>query len=648
MKKHTFLLLFPFFITLACTSGTVKENRASSSSVSEKTSQAGASTVNESWAYYSLGIDLKSRALENPSSPEAVELMKQALEFFQKSEKGGEAKGRVYFQISDCCYYLNRHDESIKYGWMAVEHEPEFTEPYNRLYSIYMKRKDMNRAADVLEKLLSVKKDNAYNMYILGEHYYKYMHNKKRSAEIFHRLVELSGKNPSAEPYLEHAYYYLGYMAFTSGEAEKSVEYFEEVMKKNPGNIRAEYLLAILYYELSRFSDAERSALSYIDSDPDNMGAASIAGRVLYVKKDPRCVKYLRMGASLDNTEGIICRALLSEVYGEYVESAKELENLLKARPGDAAVHAANAAVKRAAGDLRNACKSLISAGVLMFEGGEYDLARSFLTQAADIDDGAAELHYYLGRTYEELSALSMAILSYKKVNELKPSVELILHIGYLYGVSRDYDRAYEYFNSAALQSPESAKPYFMRGLVSIWKEDYTTAEQDLRKAIDIDAGKDSHFFYLAVALEKKSDLKGAIDALEKAVKINSDNAEANNFLGYLYADNSINLERSLELVGKALRAEPNNGAFLDSIGWVFYRQGKFPLALEKLLEAEMRLAEENNPDPVVFEHIGDTYLKLGDADMAVKYWERALEQKGGKENAKLLEKINQHKKQER
>ena len=61
-----------------------------------------------------------------------------------------------------------------------------------------------------------------------------------------------------------------------------------------------------------------------------------------------------------------------------------------------------------------------------------------------------------------------------------------------------------------------------------------------------------------------------------------------------------------------------------------------------------MRLAEENNPDPVVFEHIGDTYLKLGDADMAVKYWERALEHKGGKEKAKLLEKINQHKKQER
>ena len=94
--------------------------------------------------------------------------------------------------------------------------------------------------------------------------------------------------------------------------------------------------------------------------------------------------------------------------------------------------------------------------------------------------------------------------------------------------------------------------------------------------------------------------------------------------------------------IKKALSIEPDNGAYLDSLGWYYYRKGNYHEALRLLLIAEEKLGEKNITDSVVYDHIGDTYNKLKNYAGAVKYWEKSYKIKKEK---KVKKKINDIKK---
>jgi tetratricopeptide (TPR) repeat protein len=90
-----------------------------------------------------------------------------------------------------------------------------------------------------------------------------------------------------------------------------------------------------------------------------------------------------------------------------------------------------------------------------------------------------------------------------------------------------------------------------------------------------------------------------------------------------MWVERSENLDEASQLIRRALDMEPSNGAYIDSLGWLFFRQGKFDEALTELLRAAELLSE---PDAVVFEHLGDTFDKLGRKAEAVLYWQKALQ----------------------
>jgi len=107
---------------------------------------------------------------------------------------------------------------------------------------------------------------------------------------------------------------------------------------------------------------------------------------------------------------------------------------------------------------------------------------------------------------------------------------------------------------------------------------------------------------------------------------MDAENPSYLNFLGYLYADNNMNLDEAYTLIEKALKKEPLNGAYLDSIGWVLFRKADYDKAIRRLNQARRSLESEGDPDPVVYDHIGDTYLMMGKKDRAVIFWKLALE----------------------
>ena len=104
--------------------------------------------------------------------------------------------------------------------------------------------------------------------------------------------------------------------------------------------------------------------------------------------------------------------------------------------------------------------------------------------------------------------------------------------------------------------------------------------------------------------------------------------------MGYFYLEQDKNINQAGQMIQKALGFEPENGAYLDSLGWYYFKKGKFKEALDELEKAAALMS-----DPEIYDHLGEVFLKLGSRDNAKLNWEKSLklDPAQGKIKAKLL-----------
>jgi tetratricopeptide (TPR) repeat protein len=120
---------------------------------------------------------------------------------------------------------------------------------------------------------------------------------------------------------------------------------------------------------------------------------------------------------------------------------------------------------------------------------------------------------------------------------------------------------------------------------------------------------------------EKKYDQ--AEKMFRQVLETDPSNASALNYLGYMLADQNVRLQEAQDLLNRAVRIEPNNYAFLDSLGWVYYR-------LNRLDEAERHLTRSlqlMSKDPTIHDHLGDVYFKEGKLKEAISQWQSSLKE---------------------
>ena len=128
--------------------------------------------------------------------------------------------------------------------------------------------------------------------------------------------------------------------------------------------------------------------------------------------------------------------------------------------------------------------------------------------------------------------------------------------------------------------------------------------------------------FSLGVAQDRAGDRPGAIATMRRLIEESPDNAEAMNFVGYSLAEKGERLDEAEVLVTRALEIEPDNGSFLDSLGWIQFQRGDVAGAVITLEKAEAL----SGPEPTILEHLGDAYLRTRrDAD-AARAWRRAIQ----------------------
>ena len=171
------------------------------------------------------------------------------------------------------------------------------------------------------------------------------------------------------------------------------------------------------------------------------------------------------------------------------------------------------------------------------------------------------------------------------------------------------------------------------------WDDAVDVFESIIREFSDNeDLVRDCKFSLSAVLVQKGEFDRGEQILLDILTKL-PDHPQANNDLGYLWADRDKNLEQAREMITKALTAEPDNAAYMDSMGWVLYRLGEYAEAAKHLEKASHQPRGE---DPTIFDHLGDTRAKLGQQGKAVEAWRRALELEEEKSapDPEMLEKL--------
>ena len=206
----------------------------------------------------------------------------------------------------------------------------------------------------------------------------------------------------------------------------------------------------------------------------------------------------------------------------------------------------------------------------------------------------------------------------------------------------KDSERAIKFLNEARQRFP--GVPEFSYFLAIAQREAkhpqqaIITFEEALNEAqVANDEVLNARFYFdYGAAADQAGLYDKAADLFRKSISLDPANsAEAYNYVAFMWADHNMHLDEAEDMVGRALQFDPNNGAYLDTLGWIHYRKNKFDDALSELLRAAQNLTR---PDPIVFEHIGDTYAKQNRMPQALDYWQKAVAL--SPENKLLAEKI--------
>jgi len=194
------------------------------------------------------------------------------------------------------------------------------------------------------------------------------------------------------------------------------------------------------------------------------------------------------------------------------------------------------------------------------------------------------------------------------------------LNARYIEMLSRagDKQRAAE---AAATQAKFGAKNVISAAEAYVSLQDYPSALALLKQQAEAKPDDADLAFELGSVYERSGDRANAEKTFATILQKHPENAAALNYLGYMWAESGVNLDRAAEMLNKAVSQEPRNGAYIDSLGWVYFRQGKLDLAEKYLLDATHLLPR----DPTVQEHLGDVFAKRGDLMRALTTYRHAL-----------------------
>lgn len=242
---------------------------------------------------------------------------------------------------------------------------------------------------------------------------------------------------------------------------------------------------------------------------------------------------------------------------------------------------------------------------------------------------GNAGALYFLGVLAMQEQRWDDAINSFQRVLQIRPNFDAAqLDLATAYLAAGQSAKVLSVLDELRKTKPKDFSVEYLSGMACYEQKNYAQAWKFFAAAEGNATGAETNrltagfYFQLGASAERAGDRSRAVHYFEKSLALKPDDAEAMNYLGYMWAEQKENLPRARELIEGALQLDPDNDAFLDSMGWVLFQQGDAEGALAYLLKAVAKLEQ---PDATVLDHLGDVYAALKEMDKARAAWAKSL-----------------------
>ncbi len=496
------------------------------------------------------------------------------------------------------------------------------------------------------EKIAQMAPDDLDNWLLLGR-LHKLASNSLASEKAYQKALDLDPNNEEALTGLALVY-------GDQGLNEKASMLLKRVSDKNP-SLRTLTALAGAYEQMKDFKGAAEAYRRALDLNHDNTDLKRAYAQSLFTGEDYDAAMKVFEEISAEEPGDLLSALRLSQIYRQKRDFAKAREYANKANALDAAnieVRYNEVSVYEAEGKYPEAIKTLkeVLAGVpKKTDSPEEKHNRTFLLER-------------LAFLYRNSDQTEQSVATFREVAEVDPNSgsKVGAEIIDTYRVGKDFTSAAREAAAYSKRYPDDRLIKVMTGNVQADLGQFKEAEAILKSLLD---GKNDRDIWIAIAqiheksknwsameqaidaagkLSESADEKEAIVFLRGAMyermkhfeqaeaefrnvlKLNPNSASALNYLGYMLADRNVRLPEAFDMIRKAVDQEPTNSAFLDSLGWVYFRMNKLEEAEESLRRS---LQQYGNRDATVYDHLGDVCLSRNKLKDAIKQWERSIKE---------------------
>ncbi|MCP4632618.1 MAG: tetratricopeptide repeat protein [candidate division Zixibacteria bacterium] len=446
-------------------------------------------------------------------------------------------------------------------------------------------------------------------------------------------------RNNIAEPDVKFGVL-MGRLSILLNHDSLAIRYFKNAIENDPGDYSARYYFSRFYLGTEQPDSALKHLKKMVELRQQDMESLTEIARIYYSRGDydSAAVSFKEL---LDHEPSNKFSG--SGLADSYVRSGKLLEalgvyrNLLEHHPTDKYliskkinleielkqfVEAAQTGLK--ALEIYPEDTEFIMSTARLLAGNEnYAVAESLISQQIARDSTNITLKMLLARMYMDDTKYHEADLLLNDIiseDDMLLDAHILLTSNFLY--QDKLDSAILVLERIIPKFPESHDIYYQIGRIYLTKELQQEAADSFRKAYEQKPDEVGYGLALAETLDRLNDFKSAERILTDIINNHPDNATALNNLAYMYVNRDENLSRAEKYLRKALELEPENGAFLDSYGWLLFRMDKVEDALEYIHKAEETLGS----DPEIFSHLADIYKYIGDFEKSFEYYKKALE----------------------
>ncbi len=480
--------------------------------------------------------------------------------------------GRLYRLNND----LQKAEAEFK---TAVKLQPDSEEAVTTLAYLYNELGDTTRATEVLSSIPG--NERSAKLYSALGYTYEQQKQYKSAIEAYRHAIELDRDNLDAIRGLAEN-------LLNDGQTDAALEQYTVIADANPEDAQTYIRMAEIYRRQGKFDLA---------------------------------LENLKKAASMvqDSIEVPYNIASIYQLQGRYDEAAQIMKDLLKKTEKPEGDYSGSAKGNRAV--------FLERLGTIYRDEGNYQAANETFRQmiALGASENVERGYQQVIDTWREAKEWQKATdVAKEAMQKLPSSRELKMVYDAQLADMGDADKALKDVRAMLKGDASDRQVYIVLAQMNTRLRRFNDAEQALDKAEQLstkEEEKEYIWFLRGSTYERQKRYPDAEEQFKKVLAGDPEHASALNYLGYMLADQNTQLEEALAYIKRAVDLDPANGAYLDSLGWAYFRMGKYELAEQNLVKASQKI----NTDPTVHDHLGDLYQKTGRLKLAAANWERAL-----------------------